>query len=430
MGKLRKLGKKIGRGIKKIGKRLKKGLGSIAKAFGKLGFVGSLALSFLLPGIGSAIGGWLQGVVQTGGFGSNIANAALKIADGVSKAGNFVKDCVGKVFNRVTDAIEYGMNAVSKPFMQKGVGVRGAGSAFRDWASNATGGFIDRSTVGLTDASGNPLTKDAISAMSPKELEIAQNQAEFDRTVARLDTREDLLGKPVYGPSREVPIPVTDAAGNSVELINQPTMTVDGDVIGMEYEKMPTFDPGSKPVEVTFNKDTLMPNPAPEGINNPTMVFDEASQKYNWYDGDKYKAGLEALGNPSTIDVVNTNYIEGGPLGPPAPPVEPKPSIFDKDTTYDSFKARVKASREFDTYKRVQPIAMMGMEIQAQEDMEEAQAEMLRKEQAAYFASIGQDTLGGNRGSMINETNVDFGMPMNQDTQFRVMNLYGGILGA
>ena len=56
MGKLRKLGKKIGRGIKKIGKRLKKGLGSIAKAFGKLGFVGSLALSFLLPGIGSAIG--------------------------------------------------------------------------------------------------------------------------------------------------------------------------------------------------------------------------------------------------------------------------------------------------------------------------------------------------------------------------------------
>ena len=73
---------------------------------------------------------------------------------------------------------------------------------------------------------------------------------------------------------------------------------------------------------------------------------------------------------------------------------------------------------------------MMGMEIQAQEDMEEAQAEMLRKEQAAYFASIGQDTLGGNRGSMINETNVDFGMPMNQDTQFRVMNLYGGILGA
>ena len=118
MGKLRKLGKKIGRGIKKIGKRLKKGLGSIAKAFGKLGFVGSLALSFLLPGIGSAIGGWLQGVVQTGGFGSNIANAALKIADGVSKAGNFVKDGVGKVFNRVTDAIEYGMNAVSKAFMQ------------------------------------------------------------------------------------------------------------------------------------------------------------------------------------------------------------------------------------------------------------------------------------------------------------------------
>ena len=90
MGKLRKLGKKIGRGIKKIGKRLKRGLGSIAKAFGKLGFVGSLALSFLLPGIGSAIGGWLQGVAGAGGFGSGIAKSALKIAEGIGKAGTFV----------------------------------------------------------------------------------------------------------------------------------------------------------------------------------------------------------------------------------------------------------------------------------------------------------------------------------------------------
>ena len=52
MGKLRKIGKKIARGIRKVGRKLKKGLGKIAKAFGKLGPIGSLALSFILPGIG------------------------------------------------------------------------------------------------------------------------------------------------------------------------------------------------------------------------------------------------------------------------------------------------------------------------------------------------------------------------------------------
>lgn len=409
MGKLRKLGKKIGRGIKKVGKRLKKGLGSIAKAFGKLGFVGSLALSFLLPGIGSAIGGWLQGVAGAGGFGSGLANSALKIAQGIGKAGNFVKDGVGKVFNRVTDAIEYGMNAVSKPFMQEGA--RGAGSAFRDWASNATGGFVDRSNVGL-EVDGvkvTDMTRTQINDLRDSgKLEVLQNDAQFTRETARLDKRKDLFVK-----------------ADSVDY------APDGTEISREYTR--GFDPGSKPTEVTFNKETLMPNAAPEAINNPTMVFDEASGKYNWYDGDKYEAGLKALADPEVVTgVVNKNYLEGGQLfeGPPVPPVEPKPSIFDKSKSYDSFKARIKSSKEFDIYKKVQPIQMMGAELQAQEDMEEYQADMLRKEQAAYFASIGQDTLGGNRGSMINETNVDFAMPMTQDTQFRVMNLYGGILGA
>ena len=102
MGKLRKIGKKIGRGIKSVGKKFKKGLGKIAKAFGKLGPLGSIALSFMLPGIGS----WISSVAQGSSF-------LAPIAQGLVKAGNFVKNGVGKVFNKVTDAIEYSMNKVS-----------------------------------------------------------------------------------------------------------------------------------------------------------------------------------------------------------------------------------------------------------------------------------------------------------------------------
>ena len=95
MGKLRKIGKKIGRGIKSVGKKFKKGLGKIAKAFGKLGPIGSIALSFMLPGIGT----WISSVAQGSSF-------LAPIAKGLVNAGNFIKDGVGTVFNKVTDAVE------------------------------------------------------------------------------------------------------------------------------------------------------------------------------------------------------------------------------------------------------------------------------------------------------------------------------------
>mgnify|MGYP003122901321 CR=1 FL=1 len=134
MGKLRKIGKKIGRGIKSIGKKFKKGLGKIAKAFGKLGPIGSIALSFMLPGIGT----WISSVSQGSSF-------LASIAKGLVKAGNFVKNGVGTVFNRVTDAIEYSMNKVSSFVGGEGM----AGSNFRNWVSETTGGFVDPSTKGI-----------------------------------------------------------------------------------------------------------------------------------------------------------------------------------------------------------------------------------------------------------------------------------------
>jgi len=134
MGKLRKIGKKIGRGFKSIGRKFKKAFGKVAKAFGKLGPLGSIALSFMLPGVGS----WISGLPE--------GNFIKVIADGIGKAGNFIKDGVGKVFNRVTDAIEYGMNKVSG-IVPGGEGE--LGTNFRNWVSETTGGFIDPSTKGV-----------------------------------------------------------------------------------------------------------------------------------------------------------------------------------------------------------------------------------------------------------------------------------------
>lgn len=167
MGKLRKIGKKIARGIRKVGRKLKKGLGKIAKAFGKLGPLGSIALSFILPGVGDFLGTWFKGLPDS---------SFLKtIGNGISNAVSGVKSGVGKVFNKVTDAIEWGMNAVS----QSGK----AGSNFRDWVSNVTGGYITPSSEiefnQLTD--GDTLFDTEVLTDTDKVVDVAASQTDADR---------------------------------------------------------------------------------------------------------------------------------------------------------------------------------------------------------------------------------------------------------
>ena len=105
MGKLRKIASKIAGGFRKVGRKLRKGLGKVARAFGKLGPLGTLALSFIIPYVGT----WLKGM-----------DFLKPVFDGIASAGKWLKEGVGTVFNKVTDAIEWGMNKVSQPFMQEG----------------------------------------------------------------------------------------------------------------------------------------------------------------------------------------------------------------------------------------------------------------------------------------------------------------------
>lgn len=141
----KKIGKKIGRGFKKVGRALKKGLGKVAKAFGKLGPLGSIALSFMLPGMGT----WLSSLAGGNSF-------LAPIAQGIQNAASFVKDGVGRVFNKITDAIEFGMNKVSG-IVPGGKGE--LGTNFRNWVSETTGGFIEPSTTGVEDITIPETTK-------------------------------------------------------------------------------------------------------------------------------------------------------------------------------------------------------------------------------------------------------------------------------
>tara|TARA_R110000868_G_scaffold218376_1_gene468615 strand:+ start:3273 stop:4331 length:1059 start_codon:yes stop_codon:yes gene_type:complete len=173
MGKLRKIGRRIGKGVKSLGRKLKKGFGKVAKAFGKLGPLGTIALSFILPGIGN----FLTGMAGSGGVTGFIGDMAVKIGN----AAGTMKNGVAKVFNRVTDAVEHGMNVVSKPFMKEGA--RGAGSAFRDFVSDSTGGFVEPSTTGIEDITIPGQTKVLQGPQGPIKVDVPESTISADAQI-------------------------------------------------------------------------------------------------------------------------------------------------------------------------------------------------------------------------------------------------------
>lgn len=303
MGKLRKIGKKIGRGFKRIGKKLKKGLGNIAKAFGKLGPLGSIALSFILPGVGS----WISGLAQGSSF-------LAPIAQGLVNAGNFVKGGVQQVFNTVTGAMEHSMNAVSKIVP----GSEGQfGTNFRNWVSETTGGFIEKSEAGLE------LEKSQFDTKLQKAMD--KNLGEFDGSS--------------YAEIEKGVFEFRDAEGKVIETIKSPE--------ALKTETIPQAD---------------------------------------------------------------------------------KPSILEEGE-YDSFREKVTESKEYEAYKKIQPIATIGSEIQAGEEAEKFAAQQARQAQAQYYSDVGQQTLM--KRADPNTNYLDFTNPNpSVEDEYLLQNAYSGILAS
>ncbi len=199
MGWLRKKGKQIAGAFRKVGRKLKKGLGKIAKAFGKLGPLGSVALSFILPGIGGAIGSWFGGLPNS--------NFLVKIVNGMKGAFGAVKKGMGTVFNKVTDAIEWSMNKVGGV-----VGKGEVGSNFRNFVSDVTGGFIEPSKdvkeyMELTD---NDTLFDVASEVKPEsKLSIVETVKDKD-----LSLKEKVTSSREYAAYK--PIEATRMAGAAI----------------------------------------------------------------------------------------------------------------------------------------------------------------------------------------------------------------------
>ena len=120
MGFLSKIGKGIKGAFKKIGKGIKSAFKSIGKFMDKIGIVGQIGLSLLLPGIGSMLSGaWgslVGGLQAYGGIGSSIVNGAGNfLAKATTIASNITKPfttITEGVKNVVGETLKAGANAL------------------------------------------------------------------------------------------------------------------------------------------------------------------------------------------------------------------------------------------------------------------------------------------------------------------------------
>ena len=160
----KKFVKKTFKNLKKVlknpGRALKKGLGKIGEAFGKLGPIGTIALSLMLPGLGAA---W----TTFGNFAAGVSGPMGAVLQGIATAGN----AVGSVYSSVTDLVSGTLNKVTGgTFARPGTAGYQAGGS--DKLSNWVGTKLDdfRMKAGLPTANITPDSAMADAAKLGEDL--------------------------------------------------------------------------------------------------------------------------------------------------------------------------------------------------------------------------------------------------------------------
>ena len=139
MGFFSKVWKGIKKTVKKIGKEIKSAFKKFGKFMGKIGILGQVAMMFILPGVGAALGQAFTGVANAaaayGGVGSTVINAAGKAMQFVGKA----VGTAGKVFNNVTKGVTDTLGNFAKTATNKLANKIGMENVFSDAAANFFG---------------------------------------------------------------------------------------------------------------------------------------------------------------------------------------------------------------------------------------------------------------------------------------------------
>jgi len=194
----KKIVKKVGRGIKKVAKGIGKVLGKIAKPFQKLGILGQIALSFIMPW---AVGGIMKGMgyLASSSFGTfagglaKSSNLFVKAAGKLAQGINFGAAKINQAYTFISDGISKGLDWVGEQGAKLKKGITNKFDAAKEWVTG--GPPIDASmpTVDTSILTGKNLAEQASDATLGKTLDTSKISTEFSKE----QIEAQLLAKPL-----------------------------------------------------------------------------------------------------------------------------------------------------------------------------------------------------------------------------------------
>lgn len=179
MGFFSKVFKGVKKVFKKVGKAIKSGLKSVGKFMDKIGIVGQIGLSLLLPGIGSALSGmWgslVGGMQAYSGLGSTIINGAGNFLNAATQ----VASRAGRAFSSITEGVKNVVGETLKAGANKlGLGEVATNLGFTDLGnsiSNANFTSIENAFNTSKDKFFESFSGDAF--LPDSAYEVARNKA-------------------------------------------------------------------------------------------------------------------------------------------------------------------------------------------------------------------------------------------------------------
>jgi len=228
---IKKAFKKVVKGVKKVVKKVAKGVKKVVKKVGKfvgkLGVVGQIGLSLLLPGVGSMLGssaGWLMKASSPLLRGAGkFLNAAINVG---TKAGNVFKTITGGVTKVVGHVVGSAANALGldvpfKTFTSKlGMGVDGKGIDISGKNFKDTFKVVGEQASKLAESGKDLFSMDTLTGESTyTKAYLDRQDAKFSKfgpkaVSDQLDVNIDLeTGKPIV---KKIEMPTTADAETSL----------------------------------------------------------------------------------------------------------------------------------------------------------------------------------------------------------------------
>ena len=194
MGFFKKLFKGVKKVFKKVGKGIKKVVGKVGKFMNKTGIVGQIALSFLLPGIGAALGKAAGAMMASssaivsgaGSFLNAAVNIATKAGSLVKSVGEGVMKVVGKTIGTALNKIP-GAGEFIKGFTKGGIDI----TQMKNFSG--PGGIMDTASKAITDVAtkgGDLFSMDTLTGTNKyaKAAQAVKSKKIFEEQIEPFDT--------------------------------------------------------------------------------------------------------------------------------------------------------------------------------------------------------------------------------------------------